>query len=562
MRRLTLLSVMVVCTIFIAHMATGQVAKRHAVEDGRFLLYEGVLTDPSGKKLEGEHTVTFTIYDSPESGVPLWVEEHDVRVEDGEFQVILGKQSRIPSHKGTSYYIGISVDGENLLPRQPFTALSYDEMGNEYRTAPNIQSAVTPPIAIPYGAGGGWTDDGTVVRLDNANDFVGIGTATPGAKLDIASRSLIALRAENVDSSFSGQTYGGYFSTNSTDYWHPHYGLYAEGIGSSEFTEIYGSVGYAENSSYGDAYGGYFEVSSSGRGDHYGVSATASGTHNGRVVAVNGQAANLGTDWLEVFGGKFSAEGTGTGTRIGLDAYSSGFSSFATYGVRSNAVNTSSGDVYGGYFNTYSSGTGTHYGVYGVETAGGSGAAVYASGDMIASGLKPAVVTTPSSGHRLLYAVESSEVWFEDVDRGRLFNGKAHIDLDPLFLQTVTIDEDHPMEVFIQLRGDCNGTYVQTDETGFDVIELNGGTSHAPFSYRILAKRKGYEDERLRETDVGYDDPNLYPEVRASMERERVEEEERMASERQKREDERARREAESRRSTLRGVDSRTEGSR
>jgi hypothetical protein len=36
------------------------------------------------------------------------------------------------------------------------------------------------------GGGGGWTDDGTVVRLTTPTDAVGIGTAAPGAKLDVA----------------------------------------------------------------------------------------------------------------------------------------------------------------------------------------------------------------------------------------------------------------------------------------------------------------------------------------------------------------------------------------
>ncbi len=36
-------------------------------------------------------------------------------------------------------------------------------------------------------AGGGWTDDGTVVRLTTATDLVGVGTASPATALDIAS---------------------------------------------------------------------------------------------------------------------------------------------------------------------------------------------------------------------------------------------------------------------------------------------------------------------------------------------------------------------------------------
>ena len=36
------------------------------------------------------------------------------------------------------------------------------------------------------GGGGGWVDDGTVVRLETSTDFVGIGTASPGVRLDVA----------------------------------------------------------------------------------------------------------------------------------------------------------------------------------------------------------------------------------------------------------------------------------------------------------------------------------------------------------------------------------------
>ncbi len=70
----------------------------------------------------------------------------------------------------------------------------------------------------------------------------------------------------------------------------------------------------------------------------------------------------------------------------------------------------------------------------------------------------------------------------------------------------------HPMRVFIQLNDDCNGTYVNTSSAGFDVYELRLSTSDASFSHRVVAKRKGYEDEWMRATEVGYDDPNLYPE--------------------------------------------------
>jgi hypothetical protein len=156
--------------------------------------------------------------------------------------------------------------------------------------------------------------------------------------------------------------------------------------------------------------------------------------------------------------------------------------------------------------------------MYAYEASGGSGAAVYAGGDMIASGSKPAVVRT-SQGHRLLYAQESPEVWFEDFGEGAFAGGRAHIDLDELFLETVTIDELHPMKVFVQLTSGVPApVVVEKGRTGFDlrVADISSG---ATFDYRVVAKRKGYEEERLRETDAGYDDPNLYPELLAEIEK-------------------------------------------
>ncbi len=69
--------------------------------------------------------------------------------------------------------------------------------------------------------------------------------------------------------------------------------------------------------------------------------------------------------------------------------------------------------------------------------------------------------------------------------------------MDPLFLETVTISREHPMKVFVELGGDCDGVYVVKGETGFEVIEVKNGTSSIPFDYRVVAKRKGSEDRRL-----------------------------------------------------------------
>jgi hypothetical protein len=136
---------------------------------------------------------------------------------------------------------------------------------------------------------------------------------------------------------------------------------------------------------------------------------------------------------------------------------------------------------------------------------------VYYSGGLAGTGTKSCVVKT-SRGPTLLYCQESPENWFEDFGEGQLQGGRTHIELDPLYLETVTIDANNPMKVFVQLEGDCNGVYVSKGSTGFDVIELAGGSSGVPFSYRVVAKRSGFEDRRLDYTEEGLTDPYIYPE--------------------------------------------------
>jgi len=113
------------------------------------------------------------------------------------------------------------------------------------------------------------------------------------------------------------------------------------------------------------------------------------------------------------------------------------------------------------------------------------------------TGNKSGIVTTSDFGRRVLYAVESPEVWFEDFGSAQLTDGQARIELDPIFLQTVTISEQHPMKVFVTLTGECNGVFVKKCVDHFVVRELAGGDSSATFDWRIVAKRKGQEDTRL-----------------------------------------------------------------
>jgi hypothetical protein len=121
----------------------------------------------------------------------------------------------------------------------------------------------------------------------------------------------------------------------------------------------------------------------------------------------------------------------------------------------------------------------------------------YILGDHTISGTKSAVVPT-SQGMRRLYTLEAADSRFEDFGSSQLVNGEVEVNLDPLFLETVTISTEHPMVITLTLTSDSPGIYVAGKTfTSFIVKEVQGGKSNPTFDYRVTAMRKGYENKRL-----------------------------------------------------------------
>lgn len=126
------------------------------------------------------------------------------------------------------------------------------------------------------------------------------------------------------------------------------------------------------------------------------------------------------------------------------------------------------------------------------------------NGNMWAQGTKSAVVQTENYGQRLLYAVESPEVLFEDVGTAALpASGETTVAFDPIFAETVNLSDyqvfvtplcDQPVILFV----------TEKTETGFTVkgVTLDGQPSSCSFDYRIVAKRLGYEEVRLETPDA------------------------------------------------------------
>jgi len=231
----------------------------------------------------------------------------------------------------------------------------------------------------------------------------------------------------------------------------------------------------------------------------WGINKHANGT--GIVGAGNNQTASYLTDGS---GGAFTGTNTGSYSiaknSTGTGVIGAGNNQTASYLIKGSG-GAFTGDSIGVYGKATKSGNGT-WGGYFVNGTTNVGYA-YVGGRIGDTDYKingtgtVATIVKNTTGDRVnLYCPEAPEIFFQDYGDGQLVNGKAHIELDPDFAKNVTINEKHPLRVFIQLEDDCYGVYVTNKtKTGFDVIELNGGSSNAKFMWTVTANRADDIDE-------------------------------------------------------------------
>jgi hypothetical protein len=129
----------------------------------------------------------------------------------------------------SAVHLEVSVNGETLSPRVQIVSAGYALLAGNAQSltlASGAQSGYVltsdalgngswqPPSG--GGAGGGWTDDGAIVRLTTAGDKVGIGTASPAGKLQIEGAGIITTQILSTDSAASLEIARG-ASTSSAD---------------------------------------------------------------------------------------------------------------------------------------------------------------------------------------------------------------------------------------------------------------------------------------------------------------------------------------------------------
>jgi hypothetical protein len=463
---------------------------------GTAITYQGRL-EGNGQPTNGNFDFQFRLFDAVSGGsqVGATVIKQDIPVDRGLFTIAaLDFGSGI--FNGNALWLEIGVrPGEST---GSFTVLS------------PLQAMTATPYAIyaanaPAGVDSPWKINGSSIYYLGGN--VGLGNNNPSYTLDIRDfgTSPAHQYTLSVESDSSWTIFGNNWN-NSASSLGVYGGTHSQAAGAAG---VWGCVSTAPSSA--DGVLGTTNGSGAGvKGTNY--ASDGYGVYGHNTSQYGGVGVYGVTDSSTGYGVKGTAPGGASGVYGSCSGYGNGVYGYnSTNGPGVRGYSIASNGVWGetSSYNpidagVYGKANNAGYGVYSYGNFGSSGHA-YISGNLYVSGSKSAVIAT-SEGNKKVYSQESPEVWFEDFGEGKLQGGKASIELAPLFLETVTIDEKNPLKVFIQLNEDCNGVYVQRRATGFDVKELKNGTSQAQFTYRVVAKRKGFETVRLESAG---DNPKL-----------------------------------------------------
>ncbi|AAK27911.2 hypothetical protein [Lactobacillus johnsonii] len=118
------------------------------------------------------------------------------------------------------------------------------------------------------------------------------------------------------------------------------------------------------------------------------------------------------------------------------------------------------------------------------------------SGSLAVLGSKNAAVRT-SQGLRAINAYETAEYYFGDIGRAKTnSNGAVCIYMDPLFLETVNTGV--PYHIFLTSYSEAR---IWVSEMYPSYFVIRSDKPNADFVWEIKAKRKGYENDRLKIID-------------------------------------------------------------
>jgi len=156
--------------LFLAVLCAAAFGAEDAREVPPVMWYQGYLAGkPSEEPIDGTVGIEASIFSQESGGSPIWGPEvhADTDVASGWFVLELGATAALPSFDAPPYYLELMIDGEFLTPRM--------KLGS-------VPAAFHATSAVE--GDGDWTVDGDDIHRTNGR--VGVGTASPSVKLDVA----------------------------------------------------------------------------------------------------------------------------------------------------------------------------------------------------------------------------------------------------------------------------------------------------------------------------------------------------------------------------------------
>lgn len=317
-------------------------------------------------------------------------------------------------------------------------------------------------------------------RVMGASGRVGWGTTAPTAPLEVNSGALadaIYGHSNNVGGWLGRETnitFGVPMQTIQGA------GLYANNPAAgytSAFTQSTGAATVAANINFSDVWIAQY---------NYVQNATA--TFNPPATYSQLNVTNPSLGGLQAAYRGFSDRGTTTGN----PGWSVGgqFTARSQFqdanGVWGTGISNSTDERTGGYFESdqYTVPPNYQYAWVGGVVAG-------VNRKIVGTGSVSEIVPSANHGRVTLTAPESPEYWYIDHGSVELVNGRAHVDLDPVLADIIVVDAQHPIRVFCTPvdMTHFNGVAVtDRNTTGFDLVELNGGTHSGLLDYQLVVK--------------------------------------------------------------------------
>lgn len=334
------------------------------------------------------------------------------------------------------------------------------------------------------------------VRGINTAPALGAGTSGYGVRGSCAtapSGTGFSIGVAGTTTGGSGTTYG-LFGSVSSNTGFATYAINTTATGT-------GMLALGNNITIGTYIGAGSGIATNGTGE--GIFAL--GTTAASGIGVIGVGNNLtGSIFAPVTGGGV----VGTGSQYGVIGFAT--TTVNTDPLGNNAANGPNGSS-GGYFEVQIAGAAQTWSYVAVRDNGG------VLRKIIGTGTVNTIVKDLDEKYVALSCPEAPENLFQDYGHGQLVNGFAHIDIDPILAKNIIVNDKHPLRVFVQLEGDCQGVFViNKTGVGFDVKELNGGTSNVEFTYTIVANRA---DEVLPDGSISKYSDERFPDAPGPIEK-------------------------------------------